>query len=103
MSLDIIKDMYDRAVSNVRACRWMIVEFVVTIGLHQVSTIIKLIPIYGIQTELHWTMLYVDDVVLIEEMKAGAIAKLDLWREILEYKDFRVSRSKMEYMDYNLI
>jgi hypothetical protein len=48
-------------------------------------------------------MLFVYDVVLMDESKMRVDQKLELWRQILEIKDFRISRSKTEYMkcDFN--
>lgn len=42
-------------------------------------------------------MLFADDVVLVES-QAGVNRKLELWRQTLESKGFRVSRTKTEYM-----
>jgi hypothetical protein len=43
-------------------------------------------------------MLFVDDVVLVDESRAGVNRKLKLWRQTFESKGFRVSRTKTEYM-----
>jgi hypothetical protein len=43
-------------------------------------------------------MLFIDDVVLIDESMIEVDQKLELWRQILELKDFRLSRTKIEYM-----
>ena len=43
-------------------------------------------------------MLFVDDVVLVDESQAGVNKKLELWRQTLESKGFRLSRTKIEYM-----
>jgi hypothetical protein len=43
-------------------------------------------------------MLFADDVVLVDESRAGVNRKLELWRQTLESKGFRVSRIKTEYM-----
>ena len=43
-------------------------------------------------------MLFVDDVVLVDESQAGVNRKLELWRQTLESKGFRLSRTKTEYM-----
>jgi len=51
-----------------------------------------------IQGVLPWCMLFADDVVLIEESRSGVSQKLELWRQTLEAKGFRLSRSKTEYM-----
>jgi hypothetical protein len=43
-------------------------------------------------------MLFADDVVLIDDSRIGVNQKLELWRQILESKDFKLSRTKTEYM-----
>ncbi|KAG2581508.1 hypothetical protein PVAP13_6KG039370 [Panicum virgatum] len=43
-------------------------------------------------------MLFADDVVLVDESRAGVNRKLELWRQMLESKGFRLSRTKTEYM-----
>ena len=51
-----------------------------------------------IQGKIPWCMLFADDVVLIEESRIGVDRKLELWRQTLESKGFRLSRIKTEYM-----
>ena len=43
-------------------------------------------------------MLFADDIVLVDETRAGVNAKLELWRQTLESRGFRLSRAKTEYM-----
>ena len=43
-------------------------------------------------------MLFVDDVVLVDDSRIGVNRKLELWRQTLESKGFRLSRTKTEYM-----
>ena len=43
-------------------------------------------------------MLFPKDIVLINETKEGVNTKLERWRDTLEAKDFRLSRSKTEYL-----
>jgi hypothetical protein len=43
-------------------------------------------------------MLFADDVVLIDDSRIGVNQKLKLWRQTLESKGFRFSRTKTEYM-----
>ncbi|KAF3634462.1 putative pre-mRNA-processing factor 6-like [Capsicum annuum] len=52
-----------------------------------------------IQGEVLWFMLFADDVVLIDETRGGVNEKLEVWRQTLESKGFRVSRSKTEYVE----
>ena len=51
-----------------------------------------------IQVNIHWCMLFADDVVLVDESRTGMNQKLELWRETLESKGFRLSRTKTEYI-----
>ena len=52
-----------------------------------------------IQDEVPWCMLFADDIVLVEESKEKVNRKLELWRETLENKGLRLSRTKTEYME----
>ncbi|KAF3676322.1 putative pre-mRNA-processing factor 6-like [Capsicum annuum] len=55
---------------------------------------------WRIQGELPWCMLFADNVVLINEMREGGVNdKLEVWRQTLESKGFRLSRSKKEYLE----
>jgi hypothetical protein len=54
--------------------------------------------IRDIQSDISWCMFFADDVVLVDESRTGVDQKLELWRQTLEAKYFRLSRSKTEYM-----
>ena len=54
-----------------------------------------------IHDAIPWCMLFADDIVLIDETKSGVNAKLDVWREVLESKGFKNSRTKTKYIKYN--
>jgi hypothetical protein len=43
-------------------------------------------------------MLFADDVMLIDESRIEVNQKLELWRQTLESKGFRLSKTKIEYM-----
>jgi Reverse transcriptase (RNA-dependent DNA polymerase) len=51
-----------------------------------------------IQEDIPLCMLFADDVVLIDKSRIGVNQKLELWRQILESKGFRLSMTKTEYM-----
>ena len=53
----------------------------------------------AIQDEIPWCMLFADDIVLVDETRAGENAKLELWRQTLESRGFRLSRAKTEYIE----
>ena len=54
---------------------------------------------WSIPGEVSWCLLFADDVVLIDEMRKGVNDKLKVWRQTLESKGFRLSRSKTEYLE----
>ena len=85
--IDIIKDMYDGVVTNVRTCGGITSDFSITIGLHQGSVLsLFLFAIVmdeltrAIQDEIPWCLLFVDAIVLVDETRAGVNAKLELWK-----------------------
>jgi Reverse transcriptase (RNA-dependent DNA polymerase) len=102
----VIKDMYDGATTCVKTHDGTSSDFPITIGLHQGSALSPYLFALvmdeltkDIQDEVPWSMLFADDIVLIDETREGVNAKLELWRSTLESKGFRVSRSKTEYME----
>ena len=44
-------------------------------------------------------MLFADDIVLVDETREGVNTKLELWRNNLESKGFKLSRKKTKYME----
>ncbi|KAG5586470.1 hypothetical protein H5410_046904 [Solanum commersonii] len=52
-----------------------------------------------VETRVPWCMLFANDIViLIDEAEAKLIARLEVWRQTLESKGFRLSRTKTEYL-----
>jgi Reverse transcriptase (RNA-dependent DNA polymerase) len=101
----LIKDMYTNVVTCVRACDRESDAFPIKIWLHQGSALSPYIYTLvmdentnDIQRYIPWCILFADDVVLIDESKIGVDQKLELLRQILESKGFRLSRTKTEYM-----
>ncbi|KAG5620749.1 hypothetical protein H5410_005967 [Solanum commersonii] len=43
-------------------------------------------------------MLFADDILLIDETRDRVNARLEMWRQVLEFKGFRLSRTKTEYL-----
>ena len=48
----------------------------------------------SIHEDISWCMLFANDIVLIGEIKKRVNKKLELWRQTLEARGFRLSRSK---------
>ncbi|KAM2387188.1 hypothetical protein ACFX1X_039558 [Malus domestica] len=104
--IQVIKDMYEGAKTAVRTHEGQTESFPITVGLHQGSSLspylfaLVMDELTGhIQDDIPWCMLFADDIVLIDETQEGVNAKLNLWREVLESKGLRLSRSKTEYME----
>ena len=101
----LIKDMYNNVMTRVRTSDGDTDDFPIKIGLHQGSTLSPYLfalvmdeVTRDIQGDIPWCMLFADDVVLVDESRAGVNRKLELWRQTLESKGFRLSRTKTEYM-----
>ncbi|EMS60091.1 Retinoblastoma-related protein 1 [Triticum urartu] len=89
--ITLIKDMYDNVLTSVR-----------TSDVDTDDFLIKDRTASGVTRDIHedipWCMLFVDDVVLVDDSRTGVNRKLELWRQTLESKGFRLSRTKTEYM-----
>ncbi|XP_070025872.1 uncharacterized protein [Nicotiana sylvestris] len=57
---------------------------------------------HHIQREVSWCMFFVDDIVLIYETQYGVNTQLEVWRQTLESKGFKLNRSKKEYLECKL-
>jgi Reverse transcriptase (RNA-dependent DNA polymerase) len=97
----LIKDMHINIVTYFRACDGESDTLPIKIGLHQGSVLSPYIFTLvmdkikkDIQGDILWCILFADDVVLIDESRIGVNQKLELWRQTLELKGFRLSRTK---------
>jgi hypothetical protein len=82
----LIKDMYNNAVTSVRTNDGNIDYFPIKIGLHQGSALSPYLfalvmdeVTRNIQGDIPWCILFTDDVVLVDESRAGVNRKLELW------------------------
>jgi hypothetical protein len=102
--ITLIKNMYDNVVTSVRTSDGDTNDFPINIGLHvsvlspYVFALVMDEVTRDIQGGISWCMLFADDVILMDESRTGVDQKLKLWRQTLEPKGFRLSRSKTEYM-----
>ena len=101
----VIKDMYEGVKTSVRALAGDIEFFHIDIRLHQGLTLsLFLFAIVinelmrEIQDEFSWCMLFVDDIVLIDETRIGLNDNLEKWRHTLESRGFRLGRFKTEHL-----
>ena len=46
--------------------------------------------IKGIEDEIHWCMLFIDDIILIDATKDGVNKKFECWRHTLKSKGFKL-------------
>ncbi|XP_075105111.1 secreted RxLR effector protein 78-like [Nicotiana tabacum] len=80
-----IKDMYDGAKTKVRTVGGDSEHFTVVMGLHQGSALSPFLFALvmdaltrHIQGEVPWCMLFADDIVLIDETRAGVNERLEV-------------------------
>ena len=82
-----MQDMYNNVVTSARTNDGNTDYFLIKIGLHQGSALSPYLfalvmdeVTRNIQGDIHWCMLFADDVVLVDESQAGVNRKLELWR-----------------------
>ena len=103
--IEVIQDMYDNSKTIVRCAVGTTEAFSVKVGLHQGSalspflfTVVMDQLTKGIRREAPWTMMFADDVVLTAECKTQLELDLERWRNALESRGLRISRTKTEYL-----
>ena len=103
--ITIIKDMYDGATTTVRSAARLTEEFKVGVGLHQGSALSPFLFAIimdklteDIRKDAPWDMLFEDDIVLSRENYRELEDDLEMWRNALERRGLKVSRSKTKYL-----
>ena len=101
----IIQDMYDGATTTVRSAAGLTEEFKVGVGLHQGSALSPFLFAMiidrlteDIRKDAPWDMLFADDIVLCRQNHRELEEDLEIWRNALERRGLKVSRSKTEYL-----
>ena len=104
----LVQDMYDGAESNVNSCIGPTEQFTIRVGLHQGSALspylfdlIMDVISEGVRGNAPWDMLFADDIVLVCKTKAELRRQLSRWKNALEEKGFKISRTKTEYLQFN--
>lgn len=87
--------MYSRVVTSVLTSGGIISEFLITIGLHQRSTLCKYLfaPVMdklskSIHKQVPLCMLFAYEIALMGETRGGINTKSELWQDNLEFKGF---------------
>ena len=103
--ITIIKDTYDGATTTVRSAAGLTEEFKVGVGLHQGSALSSFLFAIimdklteDIRKDTPWDMLFADDIVLSRQNCRELEDDLEMWRNALERRGLKVSRSKTEYL-----
>uniref|UniRef100_A0A8D9DMA0 Reverse transcriptase domain-containing protein n=1 Tax=Cacopsylla melanoneura TaxID=428564 RepID=A0A8D9DMA0_9HEMI len=104
----LVKEMYKDVKTEIRSSVGMTEGFEVRVGLHQGSVIspylfdmVMDVMTDEIRGEAPWTMLFADDIVLCEFTAEALELKLENWRNALEQRGLRISRTKTEYLTTN--
>lgn len=106
--VNIIEDMYEGANTRVKSLVGETEDFRVRVGVHQGSALSPYLfslvmdeITKSVQGEVPWCMLFADDVVLVGESLEDVNYRLEEWREALESKGLKISRSKTVYTEFN--
>ena len=104
----LIKDMYHLCETEVKCVSGTSEPFAVEVGLHQGSALSPFLFAIimdaltdGIRKDTPWQMMFADDVVLCATDKDSLEDDLEIWREALEKRGMKISRTKTEYMCLN--
>ena len=97
----VIQDKCEGSRTRVRSSVGTTEEFCVRVGLHQGSSLSPYLfnllmddSVQNIKEETPWTMLFADDIVLVDESRDGVERKLERWRGALEERGLRISRER---------
>ena len=103
--IKIIQDMYHGATTIVRSAAGLTKEFKVGVGLHHGSALSAFLFAIiidrlteDIRKDAPWDMLFADDIVLCRQNHRELEEDLEIWRNALERRGLKVSRSKTEYL-----
>ena len=101
----VVKDMYAGATTQVKSTVGKTGMFNVRVGLHQGSALspyifdlIMDVITSEVRDGVPWSAMFADDVVLVDLTREGVQRKLEAWREALEDRGLRISRTKTEYL-----
>ena len=105
----MVQETYKDVTTRVRTTVGTTDSFGVGVGLHQGSALSPFLfnIVFDVLTDYvrenpPWCLLYADDVVLMANSRTELQEKLEAWREALETRGMKISRSKTEYMSTDL-
>ena len=101
----IVQDMYAGVTTQVKSTAGTTEQFNVRVGLHQGSTLspyifdlVMDVITSEVREGVPWSMMFADDVVVVDLTREGVERKLEMWRQALEDRGLRISRAKTEYL-----
>ena len=101
----LVQDMYEGSETVVRCAVGTTESFMVKVGLHQGSALSPFLFAVimdrltdKVRKESPWTMLLGDDIVICKETREEVEQRLECWKQALERRGIKVSRSKTEYL-----
>ena len=103
--IKIIESMYEGVTTSVKLGEELSSEFEIKVGMHQGSVLSPLL--FSIVLEalsskerlgLPWELLYADDLVILADSEKDLLARIKIWKCVLEKKGLRVNVSKTKVL-----
>ena len=101
----MIQETYRDVTTRVRSTVGITDCFKVQVGLHQGSALSPFLfnIVFDVLTEVvreepPWCVFYADDVIIVAKSKIELQRKLERWKQALESRGMKISRSKTKYM-----
>ena len=104
----LVQDMYQGCKTVVRSAAGESNNFGVEVGVHQASALspylfLLLMDVLtqDVRKDVPGSMMFADDIVLCGDDETDMTEYLDTWRRVLEERGMRISRPKIQFMDFN--
>ena len=103
--LELVKDMYPDATTEMTTKAGISKPFKVEVGVHQGSVLSPLLfttvihhIAQKVETDLPWELFFADDLAIVQETVSKVEDKVDAWNDVFNAAGFNINVKKTEHM-----